>query len=124
MRKRKTSLIFSLIGMLILSTTAVLAYVPTGDASATGTLKRDSQIFARVGKSKTRLGKVYVKKAIVTDKFGREREVEWKYVGGKGTSRPTIKFTGEDKPKKGEHVSLELETQASGSHGILDLHLY
>lgn len=95
-----------------------------GRGTATGTMKRDSQNHARVGASNTRIGKVKVTRVIVTDIFGREREVQFKVVGGAGTARPTIKFTGEDRPKKDEFVTVEFTTTVDGDFGPLDLHLY
>lgn len=120
----KRSILGTMLVIMALCTIVAGASVFDGSATATGTLSKDSQNHARVGASESRIGKVSVTRVIVTDIFGHEREVAWKYVGGKGTSRPTIKFTGKDRPKKNEHVTLELSTQVDGDHGTLDLHLY
>ena len=125
MNKKIILLTVGLLVTIALSSVSVFAF--TGRATATGVVKKNGT-FARIGKSEHRTGKVKVLQITITDKFGRERTVtDWKYVGGKGTSRPTIKFTGRDKPKKGEHVSIDIETaqnEPSGGFPLLDLHLY
>jgi len=114
MSRKTTPLVFILIATIIIGATGVMAASGfRGTGTATGTVGKNGASHARVGKSNKRLGKVYVTKVIVTDIFGHEREVTWRYAGGKGTSRPTIKFTGDDKPKKNEFVTLEIEFQAN-----------
>ena len=125
MKRRTGFLVLVLVAAFLLSTVSVFAFA--GKATATGVVKKNGT-FARIGKSKHRTGKVKILVITITDKFGRERTItNWKYVGGKGTSRPTVKFTGSDKPKKGEHVSIDIETQTPGPSGgfpLMDLHLY
>ncbi len=127
MKRRTGFLVSGLIAMLVLMSSLVFAVAFGGKATATGVVKKNGT-FARIGKSKHRTGKVKILVITITDKFGRERTItNWKYVGGKGTSRPTVKFTGSDKPKKGEHVSIDIETQTPGPSGgfpLMDLHLY
>lgn len=120
---RKFNFIAGLVFVAVFSSIA-LSLAFEGRGTATATMKRDSQNHARVGPSKTRIGKVTVTRVIVTDIFGREREVAFKNVGGAGTARPTVKFTGEDRPKKDEFVTVEFTTTVDGDFGPLDLHLY
>ncbi len=120
---RKSKVLLGLV-LVVLVSVGTATEMFDGTGTATGTLSRDSQNHARVGAAGTRIGKVSVTRVIVTDLFGRKREVRWDYVGGKGTARPTIKFKGEDRPKKDEHVTVEFTTTVDGDFGPLDLHLY
>lgn len=120
MNKKRASLVLVLIGMFILSASAIMAVSVVGTLTATGTAGKNSPNHSRVGKHGG--GKVTINSVTVKDKFGHPKTITWRIVGGAGTSRPTVKIS--PALDNGDYVSIDLTTARPGSFGYADLHIY